>query len=358
MRLENRNHWKLIGLSLLCLTGLITACGKASPESTGESQTIETEEQDEIDAWGEVKYQDAYQIIIDFPATVESIQVKEGDVVHKGDVLAVLNIEEYNKTIAKLEDQKAAGEAALKGIYQNTSGLEAQIEQKKRDVATAQTDWSNANVLYEAGDISKTEYDKYVTNLEAQKTNQRVLEVQLEQLKNTNSSNSSQQASSNGAIEKELDIYKGKLQKDYLDGNRLVSNVENGIIKSIAVENGTVLGSDLGQKLVMEIIDQDSVYVSAEVDEEFIHNITLDTPVRIVPAMNPQTEFQGKVSQIAAMAVEKDGGRIVKVQVMPDDPERVLKPGYTVDAYFDRKEVKEPESETDVSESQELPKES
>lgn len=357
MKLENRNHWKLIGLSLLCLTGLITGCGKASPESTGESQAIETEQQDEIDAWGEVKYQDAYQLIIDFPATVESIQVKEGDVVHKGDVLAVLNIEEYNKTIAKLEDQKAAGEAALKGIDQNTSGLEAQIAQKKRDVATAQNDWNNAKILYDAGDISKTEYDKYVTNLETQKTNQRVLEAQLEQLNKTNSSNSSQQASSNRALEKELDIYKGKLQKDYLDGNRLVSNVENGIVKSIAVENGTVLGSDLGQKLVMEIIDQDSVYVSAEVDEEFIRSITTDTPVRIVPAMNPQLEFKGKVSQIAAMAVEKDGGRIVKVQVIPDDRERVLKPGYTVDAYFDRGEVKELESETDVSENQEIPKE-
>lgn len=332
MIFKQKIHLRLIAFSFICLSSLMTSCGKEASADTEESQAALTRQELEIDAWGEVKYQDAYQIIIDFPATVEEIKVKEGDVVHKGDVLAVLNTSEFHKTIAKLEDQKTAGEAALAGIYQDTEGLKAQIEQQKRDVATALEDWNRAKVLYESGDISKTDYDKYVTSLETQKTSQKALEVQLSQMETSNSSNYSQQASSNAALEKELNIYQERLLKTYLDGDQIISNVENGIIKNIYVENGTVLGSDVG--LVMDIIDQDSVYVSAEVDEEFIRDITFQTRVRIVPVMDPQIELTGSISQIAALAVEKDGGRIVRVQIIPDDAEQVLKPGYTVDAYF------------------------
>jgi hypothetical protein len=34
------------------------------------------------------------------------------------------------------------------------------------------------------------------------------------------------------------------------------------------------------------------------------------------------------------VAVEKDGKRIIKVQVKPQDPEGTLKPGYSVDVYL------------------------
>ncbi len=324
----------------LCASLLVTGCGGKKADSAGERQQAETEQEQnrEIDAWGEVKYRTSYQMVIDFPAIVDSIEVKEGDVVHKGDVLAVLNMDEFTKTIAKLEDQRAAGEAALEGIDQNTAGVTAQIGSQRRNVEVAQTDLNHAKVLFDAGDISKTDYDKYVTNLESQKAGLKVLEVQLDQLIKSNSSNLNQQTSSNAALDKELDIYKSRLNKPYLKGNQIVSNVENGIVKNITVENGTILGSDSKQILVMDIIDQDSAYISAEVDEEYISEITLDSSVRIVPVMNPDLELKGSVSQIAAMAEEKDGNRIIKVWVLPDDEEKILKPGYTVDVYFTDKE--------------------
>ncbi len=338
--MKKKSIWKHGVAMFLCASLLVTGCGGKKADSAGERQQAETEqEQDrEINAWGEVKYRTSYQMVIDFPAIVDSIEVKEGDVVHKGDVLAVLNMDEFTKTIAKLEDQRAAGEAALEGMNQNTAGVTAQIGSQRRNVEVAQTDLNHAKVLFDAGDISKTDYDKYVTNLESQKAGLKVLEVQLDQLTKSNSSNLNQQASSNAALDKELDIYKSRLNKPYLNGNQIVSNVENGIVKNITVENGTILGSDSKQILVMDIIDQDSAYISAEVDEEYISEITLDSSVRIVPVMNPDLELKGSVSQIAAMAEEKDGNRIIKVWVLPDDEEKILKPGYTVDVYFTDKE--------------------
>jgi HlyD family secretion protein len=338
--MKKKSIWKHGVAMFLSASLLVTGCGGKKADSAGERQQAETEQEQnrEINAWGEVKYRTSYQMVIDFPAIVDSIEVKEGDVVHKGDVLAVLNMDEFTKTIARLEDQRAAGEAALEGMNQNTAGVTAQIGSQRRNVEMAQTDLNHAKVLFDAGDISKTDYDKYVTNLESQKASLKVLEVQLDQLTKSNSSNLNQQASSNAALDKELDIYKSRLNKPYLNGNQIVSNVENGIVKNITVENGTILGSDSKQILVMDIIDRDSAYISAEVDEEYISGITLDSSVRIVPVMNPDLELKGSVSQIAAMAEEKDGNRIIKVWVLPEDEEKLLKPGYTVDVYFTDKE--------------------
>jgi len=42
----------------------------------------------------------------------------------------------------------------------------------------------------------------------------------------------------------------------------------------------------------------------------------------------------GVVTQISNVAVEKDGKRIIKVEIKPQDPKGVLKPGYSTDVYF------------------------
>lgn len=338
-RNKNRRNKYMLGMALILMMAL-AAC---SPDSSSdESENREKDraseiisQMSEINAWGEITYNTAQQIVVDFPSTVTSIEVKEGDKVFKDQVLAILDIEEFNRTIAKLEAQKLAGEAALSGISQDIQGQLAQIVQQKEDIETAQKDVDNAKILYEEGGLSKREYDEYVSGLNAQKTALKILEAQLEQTNKSNSSNQAQQNSSNNAIQKEIDIYRGRLKKTYLKGNQLVSPLDRGIVRNIQVENGAIVGSEMGQRIVMELIDEDSLYISAEVEEEFIGKITMETPVRIVPTMNPELEFSGSIAQIAELATEKDGSRIVKVRVVPEDDENILKIGYTVDVYFE-----------------------
>lgn len=74
--------------------------------------------------------------------------------------------------------------------------------------------------------------------------------------------------------------------------------------------------------------------VSAEVQEEFIEKVSLGQTVKIIPTANKKVSISGVVTQIPDVAVEKDGKRIVKVLVKPQDPNGVLKPGYSADIYF------------------------
>ena len=127
-----------------------------------------------------------------------------------------------------------------------------------------------------------------------------------------------------------------KTSKDYIKGNKIVSNIKNGIVQNIAVTDGSHLGIQGAPTKVLQIIDADSLTVCAEVDEEFIDSIKINEPVRIVLASSPDASLSGKVVQVPDAAVEKDGRWIVKVQVKPNDPQHLLKPGYTADVYFKR----------------------
>ena len=99
--------------------------------------------------------------------------------------------------------------------------------------------------------------------------------------------------------------------------------------------NGTAVGTQYMPTRVLQMIDMDSSVVNAEVEEEFINIISLGMTVEIVPTADDSLSIPGEVIHISNLAVEKDGKRIIKVQVKPQDPQWKLKPD-TVPMYISR----------------------
>ncbi|HRU42717.1 MAG TPA: biotin/lipoyl-binding protein, partial [Candidatus Diapherotrites archaeon] len=342
--------------------------------------------------WGEVKYERIYDISIDFPAIVTDIKVKEGDHVSLGQVLVTLDMSEYLGTVDKLQHQLEAGQAELQSIRKDTGALEADIRQMQKDilekteeltketnadlkilktslnlakkeVENAKRDVRNNQALSDAGAITKNTLDRYMdalaekekaledieTSIEKTKSALRTeldqlnillksKSAQLKEINDSNTANMARQESSVAVSRIDLEIMKNKSVKDYLDSNQVISCVRNGIVRNIEVVNGTRLGVQNNPTRVLQLIDADSIIVIAEVEEEFIRNIALDDSVEIVPASDSSASIPGTVIQISNEAVEKDGKRIIKAQIKPEDPGKVLKPGYSVDVYVHRKE--------------------
>jgi multidrug resistance efflux pump len=353
-----------------------------------EAAALAAEQDDRLNFWGEVKYDKVYDISIDFPSIVADIKVKEGDRVSLGQVLMTLDMSEYLGTADKLQQQLEAGKAGLRDIVQDTAALEADIAQTQKDISTkteelnngtnadlkilkttlelakkevenAKRDLKNSQALYDTGAISQNALDQYKDILaqkekalgdvennikktkDALKTELDQLNIslkskraQLEQIKNSNSANMAKQNSSVAVSQLDLEIMKSKSVKDYLESNQIISCVPNGIVQNISVINGSRLGVQNTSTSVLQLIDADSIVVSAEVEEEFIKNVTLGKTVEIVPVSDSSTSIPGTVVQISNVAVEKDGKRIIKVQIKPEDPGEVLKPGYSVDVYL------------------------
>jgi HlyD family secretion protein len=385
----------LIGTGLLLMLILIGIIGynviQAGKAKSLEAISSTSELDNSLNFWGEVKYDKLYDISIDFPSIVTDIKVKEGDLVSLGQVLVTLDMSEYSGTMDKLQQQLMAGKAGLLSIIQNTGALEADIAQTQKDIgiktvelnsrtnadlkilqtsldlAKKQVDNANRDVidnqsLFDAGAVSKSTLDQYIdilnqrekalrdvennldktkSNLETELNQLSILlkskRAQLNEIKNANGANMAKQNSSVAVSQIDLDIMKNKNVKNYLNMNQVISSIQNGIVQNIEVINGTRLGVQNMPTRVLQLIDADSIMVIAEVDEEFIKKVTLGETVNIVPMSDSSISIPGTVTQISNVAVEKDGKRIIKVQVKPQDPNRELKPGYSVDVFLPTK---------------------
>ena len=389
------SHKKSAVAGACVLAALIIALGiffyqKNSASASHTADAAASTEQKEIDAWGEVKYTHMEDISIDFPSTVTDVLVKEGDRVTLGQPLIALDLSEYNGNIEKLKQQLAANQAALLTATQDVSALQADIAQTKSEIArktkeyndgtnsdltllqnslnlaqkqlaAAKSDLQSYQALYDAGAVSKATLNQYVdaldqrqkavddvqANIQKTKTalkdeiNQlnvslKSKQAQLSQLKLGNTANTAKQQGGISSAQVDLNAMMAKTAKDYIKGNQIVSDIKNGIVQNIAVSDASYLGVQGAPTKVLQIIDADSIIVSAEVDEEFIGSIKVGETVRIVPASDTDISLNGTVTQVPNVAVEKDGKRVIRVLVKPNDPDNLLKIGYSVDVYFHR----------------------
>ena len=382
----------LIGVCVLVVvlstSGILLYRKNIAPASQTEDEQNLSNQPQEINVWGEVKCTRIENINIDFPAFVTDVLIKEGDRVTLGQPLVTLDLTEYNGNVEKLKQHLMANEAALPATKQDVSALQADIDQMQQEISrkreeynngtnadlkllqntldlaqkelsNAQNDLNNYRELYDTGAISKEMLNKYEDALEQrQKALNDVQEniqksklglkdeldqlnvglkskqVQLSQLKTGNAANITEQQSGISSAKVDLNLMISKTAKDYINDNQIVSDLKNGIVQSITINNGDHLGIQGAPTKVLQIMDMDSITISAEVDEEFINSIEVGDTVRIVPTYVPDVTLEGTVIQIPELAVEKDGKRIVHVLVKPDDPDEILKPGYTVDVYF------------------------
>lgn len=392
--MENKkNIYKIIAGYVLAIITIMAAFAACTPGKEEQAEQVpgRAREDKSIIAWGEVKYTEAYELAVDFPCTVASVEVKEGDEVEFGDVLATLDMTEYNETVKKLSEQVAAGKASLRDAIQDTSALEADIARLKKDITTktaeyssgskselqllenslerAEKELSNAKEdlalnqkLYEEGAVPEEVLDQFADiveqkekavsdikdnismtrrvlkeELDALSTDLQYKQVQLDKMRESNSVNLERLSSSLAIYESDLNIMKNKAQKPYLSGGKIVSNLDRGIVRNISIINGSSLGQQNANHKAMELIDAETIVVSAEVPEEFIDEIDTGAEVKIIPAANKDLVIKGRVSQVPSSAIEKDGERIVRVEVIPDENPEFIKPGYSADVIFKRK---------------------
>lgn len=354
-------HKRKTALGVGILVVLLAAFGvfqhRKSLDAPQEAEdSVTSEPAREIDAWGEVKYGKVYDVTVDFPASVEEIGVKEGDRVGLGDTLLTLDEAEYGSSLDQLKQQQAAAEAdaaQTKADIDRKTGelnggtnadlklLQNSLDLAKREVSNAQKDLASYQSLYDSGGVSRQTLDQYADALAQKQKAQTDVEDNIEKTRSSLRSELDQlgvalkaKQSQLAQVNDNLSILSDKTKKPYFDGNRIVSCVKNGIVQNLAVNTATKLGAQNSPVRVLQLIDADSLVVSAEVQEEFIGSVRLGQTVTIAPTGSPKDTVQGKVTQIPQIAVEKDGRRIIRVEVTPQTLNQWIRPGYSADVYF------------------------
>jgi HlyD family secretion protein len=118
--------------------------------------------------------------------------------------------------------------------------------------------------------------------------------------------------------------------------NSTIASPMDGLVLSRDVEVGDAVSSILvlGSQatLVMTLGDVSSVYVLGKVDQADIGKVYLGQPARIVVESFKDKAFQGKVTKISPLGVEKDNVTTFEVRVSIQNPTGELKTNMSANA--------------------------
>jgi HlyD family secretion protein len=255
---------------------------------------------------------------------VKKLMVDAGDRVKKGQLLAQLDKVEIE---AQVEQSKAALEAAQASLTSSEADYErAKVDAQGPDVPLLKRAYDRATGMAKDGVVSESALDDAQKNYELALNKQNVAKAQVTVLK-SKMAQARAQVSQDQANLKQLEeqlSYTDILAP--IDGVILSRNVEMGD----AVSSILVLGSSA--TLIMTLGDTSEVYVKGKVDESDIGKVYLGQPARIKVESFKDKSFNGKVTKISPMGVEKDNVTTFEVRVSINNPGGELKAEMTANA--------------------------
>ncbi len=255
---------------------------------------------------------------------VEKIFTDYGDHVKQGQVLVELDKEQLRARVAEARANLQAAEAAVQSAeatYErnvvDAQGpdlpfLKATVE---RDRKLAADGLISASVMEDA--------DKaYQLALNKQMSAQRNVAVSRAEVARAKA----QVAQSQAALDSAEEDLNNSTIVSPMDGLVLSRDVEVGD----AVSSILVLGSQA--TLIMTLGDVSEVYVKGKVDEADISKVYLGQPARIVVESLKDKKFEGKVTKISPLGVEKDNVTTFEVRVSIQNPTGELKANMSANA--------------------------
>ncbi|HEY4381175.1 MAG TPA: efflux RND transporter periplasmic adaptor subunit [Acidobacteriaceae bacterium] len=255
---------------------------------------------------------------------VEKLYVDINAQVTKGQQLAQLDQQEI---LAQVEAQRAQ----LASAEANVTTFEANIEQDKVNASAPDLPMYKATLdrnleMKKAGIVSQQAVDDtnrdYLAALTRRDSSRAQIGVDTARLKQARAQVLQSQASL-------------KQLEEQLSYTTIVAPMD-GVILSRDVEIGDAVSSILvlgsTATLVMTEGDINQVYVQGKVDEADIAHVYMGQPARIKVESFRDRTFNGKVTKIAPLGVEKDNVTTFEVRVSIDNSTRELKANMTANA--------------------------
>ena len=255
---------------------------------------------------------------------VKKLYVDAGDRVKKGQLLAELDKEEIEARVAQAKAQTEASEASLKGTEADLE--RAKVDAEGPDVPMLKRAYDRAVGMAKEGVVSQSALDDAQKNYELALNKQNVAKAQLQVLR----------AKIGQAQAQVLQDHANLKQLEEQLGYTTITSPIDGIILSRDVEVGDAVSSILvlgsTATLIMTEGDTSEVYVKGKVDESDIGKVYMAQPARIKVESFKDKTFNGKVTKISPMGVEKDNVTTFEVRVSINNPGGELKAAMTANA--------------------------
>ena len=322
----------ILVLLMIGILVMSAACSKPAEDAAAEVTPTPVPEKS-VEAFGIVEANEIENISLDIGAEVESVNVKEGQQVKKGDVLLSLNIKEYMESIKskqhelsviRLEAQKLDKESTNPDIEKLNNDLVFANEQLQKAVQELET----RKKLYESGALSQAEYDTFVKAVADKEKAAADIRFGIDSTVRNNDLELAIHKEKAAAMESEIKQMKNKINTSNILGNNIVCDIENGIIYELGYKAGDMVDSDAK---ILSVLNLDTLVVKADVAEEFIKDVRLGANVEIVPVADKARLYKGKVISISKKAIEQNGETIIPVEISIENKDSFLLPNFNVD---------------------------
>ena len=255
---------------------------------------------------------------------IEHLLTEVDQVVQAGQVLAELDKENLTARLrearANLQAAEAAREAAVAQLKKN------EIEAETPDLALARRNSARAQQLFEQKLVSQSALDEATSGLEQAENRRRAASGQLviAQARVVEATANVAQAKAN--VERAEEELANATIKAPIRATVLTRDVEIGSPVS------SILNLGANATLVMTLGDIEQVFVRGKVDEADIGRVRLNQAARITTETFPDRVFEGRVTQISPIGVDKDNVTTFQVKVSIDNPGKELKANMTANA--------------------------
>jgi len=255
---------------------------------------------------------------------IKELFVEVGDRVRPGQVLAELDKEELRARVREARANLQAAEAnhqAAQAAYEKNK-----IEAEGPDVPFFERSFERTKKMFADGLIAQAALDEAEKNFYLARNRQLAAQRNVLVTKAEVERASAQVAQARAALERAEEDLRNSTIVSPMDGIVLSRDVEVGD----AVSSILILGSQA--TLVMRLGDVSEVYVKGKVDEADIGKVYLGQAARIIVESFKDKQFQGKVTKISPMGVEKDNVTTFEVRVSIQNPSGELKANMTANA--------------------------
>jgi len=255
---------------------------------------------------------------------IEVLHVDVGDMVAPGDVLAELDKE-------NLEARVREAHANLKAARAAQQVAEAELEKNSLQAAGPDVEYyrrtcERALSLFRQNLISQSDVDKTQADLELAMNRQEVARSQLPIARAKIAEAEANVARATATVERAEEELANTTIRAPIRGTVLTRDVEVGSPVS------SILNLGAAATLVMTLGDIDRVFVRGKVDESDIGWVQLGQPARITVETFQDRAFEGRVTQISPIGVERDNVTTFEVEVSIENPAKDLKANMTANA--------------------------
>src|SRR5687767_1957559 len=255
---------------------------------------------------------------------IEQLLVDVDLVVQPGQVLAEIDKENLTARLrearANLQAAEAAREAAAAQLKKN------EIEAESPDLQFTRRAHSRAEQLFAQKLVSQSALDEAESAVEQAQNRQRAASGQLVIARARVAEATANVAQAKAAVERAEEELTNATIKAPIRATVLTRDVEVGSPVS------SILNLGANATLVMTLGDIERVFVRGKVDEADIGRVRLGQSAKITTESFPDKTFEGRVTQISPIGVEKDNVTTFEVEVSIDNVAKELKANMTANA--------------------------